>query len=98
MNYPNGKEIKYICTKNDCNTENSFKIHWKNALVYNLCSKCKNEDIIHCENGEYKPKKLSKHDVIESVCPNPHCDRGVVGEVYGEKMYCNLCYEGQTVL
>ena len=54
--------------------------------------------IVKTENISLKKKKLSKHDVIESVCPNPHCDNGIVGEVYGEKMYCNLCYEGQTVL
>jgi hypothetical protein len=52
-------------------------------------------------NDKEETKALSQDVVIKNevaVCPNPHCDNGIVGEVYGEKMYCNLCYEGQTVL
>ena len=26
-----------------------------------------------------------------SKCDNPHCEDGLVGEVYGEKMYCSKC-------
>ncbi len=26
-----------------------------------------------------------------SKCDNPHCEYGIVGEVYGEKMYCSKC-------
>ena len=33
--------------------------------------------------------KLTKSQRKE--CDNPHCIDGVVGESYGEKLYCNIC-------
>jgi len=37
-------------------------------------------------------EKLSIHNVSNSViCENEHCEDGIVDEVYGEKIYCEIC-------
>lgn len=47
-------------------------------------------DYTRTKNG-----KLPIPLVSDTVCDNPHCVDGVVGVIYGEKVYCDIC-QSQT--
>ncbi len=35
--------------------------------------------------------ELPQPNDIKTVCENPHCENGIVGQIYGEKIYCGIC-------
>ncbi len=52
-------------------------------------------DVKSIQSKLYQPAVI-RNEV--AVCSNPHCDNGIVDNVYGENIYCDLCRDEQTVL